>query len=601
MKRLLGIGALVIAVIALVVGVIYVIAPEQVLQFFPTRGTLAGGLARAYVKSLNAPAGAISTETNPAYKPPTVTPPPTPVAAADDWPSYNKTLTSNRFSPLAQINTGNVGRLKVICTYDTRQLSAFETGLLMVRGALIGTTQFDIFSLNPATCAENWRTHESYPPYDLPVNRGAAYMDGVLYRGTEDGRVLAYDFNTGKRIWETTIADRKIGETAPSAPIAWNGLVFIGNAGGDIKGGKGHMYALDGKTGKVVWEFFTVPRTPGDPVRGPLAPTSPDASTWKNPPGIPISGGGIWTSYTLDPSTGLLYVPVGNPAPDYAIHVREGGNMLTDAIVAVDARTGAQRKIYKLLQDDWHDWDASNPPVLIQTSGGKRLMVAAPKDGFVYGYDLADDRLIYRVPATRVENVQAPFSHDKDVHFCPGAVGGEEWNSPAYDPKTNSVFVGDVDWCTTVRLQSDKELEDVPVGQWWTGARVLDPFNSFGEFSRADGHWGGFVHALDPETGVWKWRLTSNYPIIGALTPTAGGVLFFGDAGGNFYAVDAATGQKLWGRKIGGAIAGGVITYTVSGKQRVAVAAGLTNPAWPVRVATGKVVVLGVEDASGAR
>ena len=121
-----------------------------------------------------------------------------PNATAGDWPSYNRTLTSERYSQLSQINTKNVGKLKVLCTYDVDQFAAFESGLIMVENALIGTTQFDIFSLNPATCAENWRTREDYPPSLLPANRGAAYLDGMLFRGTQDGRVLAYDFKTGK-------------------------------------------------------------------------------------------------------------------------------------------------------------------------------------------------------------------------------------------------------------------------------------------------------------------------------------------------------------------------------------------------------------------
>ena len=176
----------------------------------------------------------------------------------------------------------------------------------MVQGALIGTTEFDIFSIDPASCAENWRTHEEYPAYILPTNRGAAYLDGMLFRGTEDGRVLAYDFKTGKRLWETTIADVKKGEAVPAAPIAWEGLVFIGNAGGDFKGGKGRMYALDAKTGKIVWEFFLVPKSEGDAVRGPQGASPLDNSTWKNVPGAPISGGGTWTSATLDPADGAL-------------------------------------------------------------------------------------------------------------------------------------------------------------------------------------------------------------------------------------------------------------------------------------------------------
>ena len=105
----------------------------------------------------------------------------------------------------------------------------------MVEGALIGTTEFDIISIDPASCAQNWRTHVDYPGYLLPTNRCAAYLDGLLYRGTEDGRVLAYDFKTGKRVWDIAIADPKKNEVVPAAPIAWEGLVFIGNAGGDQK------------------------------------------------------------------------------------------------------------------------------------------------------------------------------------------------------------------------------------------------------------------------------------------------------------------------------------------------------------------------------
>jgi alcohol dehydrogenase (cytochrome c) len=202
-------------------------------------------------------------------------------------------------------------------------------------------------------------------------------------------------------MWETTIADTKLGESVPAAPIAWDGLVFVGNAGGDYKGGKGRMYALDAKTGKIVWEFFLVPRTEGDTIRGPLGATPLDSSTWHTVPGIPISGGGIWTSYTLEPATGQLYVPGGNPAPDFAIGAREGENLYSGSVVVLDARTGAYRKHFKIVPKDWHDWDVSNPPALVQTMGGKKLMSVAPKDGHLYGFDLATDRLLYRVPVTR--------------------------------------------------------------------------------------------------------------------------------------------------------------------------------------------------------
>jgi len=589
-KLFVIIGALIV-IGAAIGGALYLAYPVQVSTI--------GGLTRNYLLSLSAPPGTTSTESNAAYKAPS--PPaeaPAASASAGDWPSYNRTLTSERYSQLSQINTKNVGGLKVLCTYDVGGYEAFESGLIVVNDALIGTTQFDIFSLNPATCALNWRTHEDYPPALLPANRGAAYLDGMLFRGTQDGRVLAYDFKTGKRIWETRIADPKRGESVPSAPIAHDGLVYVGNAGGDYKGGKGRMYALDAKTGKIVWEFFLVPKTEGEVTRGPQGKSPLDAATWKNAPGIPISGGGTWTSYTLDPKTGRLYVPGGNPAPDFAIAAREGENLYTDSVIVLDAKTGNYIHHFKIVPKDWHDWDVSNPPPLIQTMGGKQLMVVAPKDGHLYGFDLADNSRLYRVPVTRVEDVAETFSPGQAVHFCPGSVGGAEWNGPSYVPQTNLILVGEVEWCDTVAPKNVDELRRVEVGQPWAGMATWNPFWAFGHMDRT---WAGWVYAVDADTGVWKWRLKSNYPIIGGMTPTAGGVVFFGDVGGNFYALDSATGQKLGGQDLGGAIGGGVITYTAGGSQKVAVAAGFSMIAWPTKPVHAKVVVLGLDNAAARK
>ncbi len=512
-----------------------------------------------------------------------------------DWPSYNKTLTSERYSSLNQINTKNVSTLKVLCTYDTHQYTSFETGPIVVNGALIGTTEHDIFSLDPDNCHENWRTHEDYQPASvLAVNRGAAYMDGLLFRGTEDGRVLAYDFKTGRRIWETSVADPTIGESTPAAPIAWNGLVFIGNAGGDNKGVKGRMYALDAKTGKIVWEFYLVPKSEGDPTRGPQGTTPLNGSTWKNASGTPITGGATWTSYTLDPATGELFIPGGNPAPDFAIGLRGGGNLFSGSIVVLDAKTGGYKSNFKLVPEDWHDWDVSTTPALIMTRGGKRLLSVAPKDGHLYGFDLATNTLLYRTPTTRIENVKEAFATNKAVHFCPGTVGGAEWNGPAYDPPNNLIIIGEVDWCATVTLQKDQQLQKVKLGKPWSGMASLNPYHTYGT-PDSFGHWAGWVYGVDADTGVWKWRLKSNYPIQSGMTPTAGGIVFFGDMGGNFYALDTTNGERLWGKQLGGAIGGGVITYTANGAQRIAVAVGFTSILWPTAVVTGKIIVLGVE------
>jgi alcohol dehydrogenase (cytochrome c) len=514
-------------------------------------------------------------------------------ATSSDWPSYNRALTSERYSPLDRINRSNVADLRVLCTYDTQEYSSLQTGPLVLEGALIGTTEHDIFSIDPATCKQRWRTHEELK--HTSVSRGAAYLDGLLYRGTGDGRVIAYDFKTGAKVWESTIADSGAGESASAAPIAWNGLIFIGNAGGDNRGVKGRMYALEAKTGKIVWEFYLVPKGPRDPVRGPQGASPLDTSTWGNQPGIPITGGATWTSYTLDPESGELYVPAGNSAPDFAPGARRGANLYSGSVVVLDAKTGAYKRHFQLTSGDWHDWDVSNAPALLRTRSGKRLLAVAPKDGYLYGIDMDSGALLYRTAVTRIENADAPLSNEKLVHFCPGTRGGAEWNGPAYDPQSNLIFIGEVDWCSTIRLQTDAEIAAAKPGGVWAGMATYNPYDIFG---RHDPHpqWAGWIYASDADTGAWRWRAKSNYPIQSGITPTAGGVVFFGDMGGNFYALDSASGRRLWRGNLGGAVGGGVVTYSAGGAQKVAAAVGFTSVLWPTKVVTGKIVILGLPE-----
>lgn len=553
------------------------------------------GFTIDWFRYLNAPAGTLETQLAPGFQPSAA--PPLNLAAYDtgnDWPSYNKTLTSNRFSPLTQINRSNVAHLRVVCTFATGKHAGFNTGLVEVQGRLLFTTAFDTYAIDPNNCRQIWHVHENYKAASiLHVNRGVAVMDGRVFRGTQDGRVLAYDFATGKRLWSAKIANPAIGETTPAAPIAWNGMVFIGTAGGDIVGGKGRMYGLDAATGKILWEFYLVPKEPGDKQYGPEAQSPLNGSTWHNAKGMPITGGGTWTSYTLDPKSGLLYIPGGNPAPDFAKDLRKGSNLLTGSVVVLDAKTGAYRADYKLVPIDWHDYDVSTPPALIHTASGRDMLMEAPKDGFLYGIDLGTNKLLYRVPVTRIENPNVEFSPGKPVHICPGTVGGSEWNGAAYNPATNLVMVPDIQWCATIKLAEPSKVAAQKPGTPWSAQDYVNPFNTWGDFDPTF-DWAGWVYAVDADTGKWRWRAKSNYPVQSGVTPTAGGLVFFGDMGGNFYALDAATGQKLWGQKLDGAVGGGVITYDAGRGQRVAAATGLTEVLWPTKITTAKVVVLGL-------
>ena len=516
------------------------------------------------------------------------------IAAFKDWPSYNNTLTSERYATLDAIDSKNVSGLKVLCSFDTGEQVSFESGLLEVDGALLATTEHDTISIDANTCKQNWRAHAEFASGPLKVNRGLAWLDGRVFRGTVDGRVIAYTAKNGKPLWSTVIADPTKGESVPAAPIAWNGMVFIGTAGGDYKGVKGRMYGLDAKTGSIVWEFYMVPKAPGpaapgDVVRGTQATGMPAeaAASWKNTKGIPITGAATWTSYSLDAAKGLLYVPGGNPAPDFVKAARPGDNLLASSIVVLDAKTGAYQRHFQLVKRDYHDWDVSSAPVLFLSNRGHRMLAEAPKDGHLYLIDLGSGATVFRKPVTTVANVEAPMTA-QGTRFCPGTQGGAEWNGAAFDPADNLLFTGEVDWCTTVRLAPAASLANVKTGQEWSGA--TDGFGQMDDVKR----WSGWLTASDAVSGERKWQFHAPFPIMGGVTPTSGRLLLFGDMGGNFYAFDSVTGKKLWSTDLGGAIGGGVITYDTGQGQKIGVAAGMTSPIWPTPKVNGKVVVLGL-------
>ena len=512
--------------------------------------------------------------------------PKAPRGASVDWPSYNRTLTSERFAPIDSITRANVSQLRVACTYDLGIETSFQTGPIVIGEVMYATTEKEIFAIDAATCAERWRIKEDVADSFLKVNRGAAFLSGRLFRGLQDGRVVAYDAKDGSKIWETRIADPKIGETVSAAPIAWNGMVFIGQAGGDNYGVKGRMYALDAASGKQLWETWLVPRE--EQRTAPTTPTAKVAApTWGNAPKIPIAGGATWTSYTLDPVAGLLYIPGGNPSPDFLKEMRPGDNLFTNSIVVLEARTGVYRRHFSLVPKDFHDWDVSGAPTLIRTRAGRSVVAATPKDGLLYAHDLASGERLYQTAITRRENTETALTKS-GTHFCPGTMGGSEWNGPAYSPDTNLFYAGAVDWCATVKVGDEKKVASVAYGQPWSGSG--DEKNPFGSLDPAE-QWGGWIHGVDADTGEVRWKFRTPGPVLAGVTPTAGGLVFAAEIGGTAYAFDATDGKVLWQTRLDGAAGGGVITYAIDGIQRVAFVAGTNSPVWPVEKKTAKIVV----------
>jgi alcohol dehydrogenase (cytochrome c) len=308
-------------------------------------------------------------------------------------------------------------------------------------------------------------------------------------------------------------------------------------------------------------------------------------ATWSNPNGVPITGGGTWTTYSLDATRGLLYVPVGNPGPDFTNRVRVGDNLYTNSVLILDAKTGVYKGHYSLVPADFHDWDVAAAPLLVTTKGGKRVVAAAPKDGMLYVHDLDRGKRLYATAVTTRENVDTPLS-TAPTRFCPGIGGGSEWNGPAYSPQTNLFYDGTADWCVTVTLDA-AELNKKPK-QSWTGAQRGNPFG------QRDQDWSGWLVATDADTGQVKWRFQATAPILSGITPTGGGLVFAGDMANRAYAFDAEHGRILWQTELPGAPAGGVITYLVEGRQRIAFAAGTRGGLFTTTPANAKIVVFGL-------
>lgn len=504
-----------------------------------------------------------------------------------EWRTYNRSLQADRYAPLDQIRSSNVSMLKPVCVYDLNVDASFQTGPIVIGDTLYATTEREVVAIDAGSCALKWRVREADPPVGgrsgTGTNRGLAYLDGRVFRGMPEGDLIAYDAATGKKVWTRRIGDPAKGESVPAAPIAWNGLVFVGIAGGDAYGVKGRIHALDAATGAVVWATYTVPTD--SPQAGNEKMQAQAKTTWGNDQGVPITGGGTWTSYSLDPEGGLLYVPVGNPAPDFAGRIRRGDNLYTNSLLVLDAKTGIYRKHYSLVPADVHDWDVASAPVLVTTKAGKRIVAAAPKDGVLYGYDLSTDKRIFATSVTTRENVEQPLS-TTPTRFCPGMAGGTAWNGPAYSPDTNLLYTGAIDWCHTVTLDPSQLVKSP--GQLWTGAAAANPLGL------PDLNWAGWVTAVDADSGQVRWRFRTGAPVVSGITTTKGGLVFAGDLDKHAYALDAETGGVLWRADLPGAPGGGIITYLVGNQQRVAFAVGMTNRVMRTTPASAKIAVFGL-------
>ncbi len=485
--------------------------------------------------------------------------------ATAHWLMYNKGYRGERYSTLSRIDASNAGAMRAVCMFQLGELGTFSTGPVVYDGILYATTHLGTYAIDATTCAKKWEHHHvAVGPEMNATNKGVAIAAGRVVRGTQDGFLYALDAKTGEPLWTRQVADWRIGEGLGAAPTIWNGLVYLAKAGGDW-GIQGRMMAFRLDDGAPAWHFDLIPTG-----------SQANADTWKTPGSAEHGGGASWVAYALDRETGTIFLPVGNPGPDYQKAMRAGANAYTISVVALDAKAGALKWWYQLRANDDHDWDATN--VSLFDSNGRKLVATSGKQGILHVVDRADGKLVFKLPVTTVLNQDAPITPE-GVRVCP--VAGVQWNGAAHSPGTGLLYVNAIDWCSTFKLGPEPKWEaTVPYTGLANGWGSNDPTSQ----------WNGWINAVDPRTGTMAWRVKTPSPMYAAVTATAGNLLFTGNLEGDFLALDARDGKELYRFNTGGPIAGGVVTWEQGGKQYVAVASGHSGGSIPLSGSTTIVV-----------
>jgi alcohol dehydrogenase (cytochrome c) len=490
----------------------------------------------------------------------------------ENWLTYYGAYNGQRYSPLDQINTGNVKRIGPAWMFQAgtsgmiagASTYAFEAAPIVVDGVMF-LSGWDgwLWALDAKTGQEFWR-YKHAVPYDVSlccgnVNRGVAVAKGKVFMVTGNAHVIALDAATGKKVWDKTYGDVRAGESATVAPLVVKNMVIVGSSGGEF-GVRGHMDAFDLDTGEHQWRCYMVPK-PGEPG----SETWPaDGEAWAR------GGANCWITSTFDPETNLLYVGTGNPAPDFDGGVREGDNLYTDSIVAVDVDAGQIRWHYQCTPHDLWDYDSIGECILFE-SDGRKLLGHFDKNGYFFVVDRTNGALVQITPfvdridwgaITRDGQVTPRRYPDKEgepVHFFPGPAGAKEWTHAAYSPKTGLFYVPVQDVGATATRRRREFKESIPY--WGAGVQV-DADNMTGSVSAFDA------------SGEEKWRWRNEIPMCASVLATGGDLVFAGEPSGEFNALDARTGELLWQFQCGSGHHSSPTTYMVDGRQYVAVPVG---------------------------
>ena len=492
------------------------------------------------------------------------------VTSDSDWPGYNGDANGNRYTTLNQIAKNNVAGLAAKWVFTMEGASRLETTPVVVQGIMYVTSGNECYALDAGSGREIWhfqrpRTKGLVGNAAGGFNRGVAWAGNRVFMVTDNAHVIALNRMTGELAWETEMADWRLNYNATSAPLIAGKLVISGSAGGE-QGARGFVAAWDQETGKEAWRFWTVP-----------AAGEPGSETWKGT-GITHPGGVTWFTGTYDAALDMLYWPTGNPGPDYNDAQRGGDNLYTCSILALDAKTGKLRWFYQTTPHDVFDWDATEPPVLVDSTWEgqpRKLLIQANRNGFFYVFDRTKGKLLLAKPFVNKVTWAREIGPDgrpvplplpkagRGTQVCPSQDGATNWYSTSFNPGTGLYYVQTLEKCGIYTVS--------PV-EWEAGRGYLG-----GGQRNVPGEAGQkILRALDIHTGKAVWEFPQKGPGTswGGVISTSTGLVFFADDSGMFMAVDATNGKPLWEFQTSQAIKASPIAYRFDGREYLAIAAG---------------------------
>ena len=488
---------------------------------------------------------------------------------SDRWVHYGKNYGAWRYMPDDQINRETVAGLRPVWIKQTGVTGgAFEVSALVNDGRMYLTTaNSHLIVVEPLTGDELWRYDHVFEDVDVccgPHNRGVALYEDMVFWGTLDAHLLAFDAATGIQLWDAEVGDHRESFSITGAPLVVKDMVLVGVGGGEY-GIRGFIDAYDVNTGERRWRFYTTAGT-GDPGN-----YSWEGDSWRT------GGGPTWVTGTYDQETDLVFWGTGNPWPDINNQVRRGDNLYTNSVVALDADTGELRWYFQTSPRDEFDHDSTSEPMILteMVNGEMRdLVVQVSRNGHVYALDRHTGDFLWAEEYTRVNWAERDETGKpvlmEELHdpagtvIFPGLYGGKNWPPAAYSPDTSMLYIPTTEWGTNfIRREGEARPGVMDLG----GVPQFDPSGT------------GYVvafHMRDREI-VWQREMPGNFNWAGTLA-TAGGLIFSGAPDGHIYAMNDETGEVLWQFQTGSGVYAPPTSFVIDGKQYIGIASGTRDP-----------------------